>query len=286
MPQPHDPAWANRVCCLYAVLLRAYPKAFRTAFGYEMQQMFRDRYRTAAATNDLPRFAGAMFWDWLRSSVRERFSAAMSLEINSGQEMIEGWWLLALCGIIDATIAGMNFLMLNPDGRFSLRRFALPDTVWDMSVLALAAGACAIAAALWNLGKGSSRLLALHGLALACFGVIGASPLVRGPISFRPISLLFVLMAVSAGALTLRTSQGLRNDARNRRFLIVTGAALFGFACSFPVVGFGLVRLQSPNSYWIWMSSYFSITALSFLSMAISLRRSGPAQLARRLSVL
>ncbi len=77
------------------------------------------------------------------------------------------WWLLALCGIVDAMCAAMNLLMLNPEGSLGLRRFALPNTVWDMSMLALVAGACAITAGLWNSGRGNSWLLSLHGLALS-----------------------------------------------------------------------------------------------------------------------
>src|SRR5262245_16310786 len=99
--------------------------------------------------------------------------------------------------------AAMNLLMLNPDRSLSLRRLALPNTVWDMSMLALMAGACAMTAGLWNSGRGNSWLLSLHGVALGAVGLIGVSPLVRGPLSFRPISLLFVLMAVSVGAFAL-----------------------------------------------------------------------------------
>jgi len=51
------------------------------------------------------------------------------------------WWLLALCGVLDAMHAAMNLLMLNPDASLSLRKFALLDAVWDMGMLALAAGA-------------------------------------------------------------------------------------------------------------------------------------------------
>src|SRR5260370_20104000 len=76
------------------------------------------------------------------------------------------WWLLALCGVVDAMSAAMNFLMRNPDGSLSLRRFALANAVWDMGMLALVTGACAITAGVWNSGKGKSWLLSLHGLAL------------------------------------------------------------------------------------------------------------------------
>jgi len=89
------------------------------------------------------------------------------------------WWLLALCGIADTMCAAMNLLMLNPDGSLSVRRFALQSVVWDMSMLALVAGACAITAGLSNSGERYSWLLSLHGLALAAFGLIGVSPLVN-----------------------------------------------------------------------------------------------------------
>ena len=86
----------------------------------------------------------------------------------------------------------------------------------------------------------------------------------------RPISLLFVLMAVSVGAFALGTAQR-RSGAPNRWFLTVSAAASLGFACSFIAVGFGWVRLGPPPSYWIWMSCYFAFTALCMLSMAVRL---------------
>ena len=92
------------------------------------------------------------------------------------REPSEAWWLLALGGVLDAMHAARNLLMMNPDGAFSVRAFALHNAVRDMGVLALAAGACAVAA------------------------------LVRGPLSFRPVSLLFAVMAVSIGVSTSRTS--------------------------------------------------------------------------------
>ena len=64
-----------------------------------------------------------------------------------------------MCGVLDAMQAAMNLLMLNPDGSLSLRRFGLPNAVWDMGMLALAAGACAIAAGVWSSGRNNSWLL-------------------------------------------------------------------------------------------------------------------------------
>ncbi len=126
------------------------------------------------------------------------------------------WWLLALCGVLDVMHAAMNLLMLNPEGSLSLRRFALPYAVRDMGLLALAAGACAIAVGAWNFGKDRSWLLSLHGLALAGFGLIGVSPLVRGPLRFRPVSLLFAVTAISLGAFALVNAQTLRSGASER----------------------------------------------------------------------
>lgn len=179
------------------------------------------------------------------------------------------WWLLALCGVLDAVHAAMNLLMLSPNGSLSLRRFALPNTVWDMGMLALAAGACAIAAGLWSSGRDHSWLLSLHGLALGAFGLIAVSPLVRGPLSFRPVSLLFVVMAVSIGAFTLGTAQTLRSGVPERWYLGVAGAISIGFAFSFLAVGFDWVRLGSPHSFWVWMSSYFGFCAIFMLWLAL-----------------
>jgi uncharacterized membrane protein HdeD (DUF308 family) len=186
----------------------------------------------------------------------------------------KAWWLLALCGVLDAMHAAMNLLMLSPNGPLGLRRFALPDTVWDMGMLALAAGACAIAAGLWSSGKDNSWLLSLYGLALGAYGLIAVSPLVRGPLSFRPVSLLFVVMAASIGAFALRTAQTLPGGVPERWFLGVAGVASIGFAFSFVAVGFNWVRLGSPYSFWIWMSSYFAFCAIFMLWLALRVRGS------------
>jgi uncharacterized membrane protein HdeD (DUF308 family) len=147
-----------------------------------------------------------------------------------------------------------------------------------MSILALVAGACAIAAGVGNSGRGNSWLLSLHGLALGAYGLIGISPLVRGPLSFRPISLLFVLMAVSVGAFALRSARTLRSGGPDRWFLGVSGAASAVFALSFIAVDFGWVRLGPPHSYWILMSSYFAFCAIFMLYLAVRGRSQGASQ--------
>jgi len=137
------------------------------------------------------------------------------------------------------------------------------------------AGVCAIAAGVWNLGKGNSWLVSLHGLALGAFGLIGISPLVKGPLGFRPISLLFVLMALSLGAFALGNARTRRNRSPYGLFIGVCGVTSLLFACSFVAVGFGWIRIASPFFYWYWMSSYFGFTALCMLSIAVSQHSTG-----------
>jgi len=177
------------------------------------------------------------------------------------------WWLLAWCGIADAILAALNILMLEPGGAVGFRRFALPGAVWDMGMLAVAAGVCAMAAGLWSSLRDHSWLLALHGLALGTFGLIGLSPLVRGPLSFRLVSLVFVVMAVSIGVFALATARRLRGSGLDTAILTVAGAVSLGFAFSFFAVGFHWVTL-GPRSFWIWMASYFGFCAMFMLWMA------------------
>lgn len=186
------------------------------------------------------------------------------------------WWLLALCGVLDALQAAMNLLTLNPF--LDLRRFALPDPVWEMGAVALAAAACAFGAGVWSAGRGNAWLLALHGLALAAFGAIAVSPLPRGPLSFRPVSLLFTVMAASVGAFALAAAKTQSRGVRGRWLLIAAGAAFIGFSFSFIAVGFGLVRLGPPPAYFIWMGSYFAFCAIFMLWLAFHLHHRGPAR--------
>ena len=179
------------------------------------------------------------------------------------------WWLLALCGVLDAMHATINLLMMNPS--LILRRFASVTEVWNMGILALTAGACAIAAGLWSVGKDHSWLLSLHGLALGAFGLIAVFPLVKGPLSFRPVSLLFTVMAGSMGAFALETARTQRRGSRGRWFLIAAGAASISFAFSFIGVGF-FFRLEPPQIFFIWMSSYFVFCAVFMLWLAFRLR--------------
>lgn len=192
------------------------------------------------------------------------------------------WWLLALCAAFDALHAAINLLMSNWNGSLILRRFTAPDVVWAMGWLALAAGACAIAAGIWNSGRGFSWLLVLHGLPLAGFGLIAVSPLVRGPLSFRPVSLLFLLMALSIGIFALELALTPGSGARAGWFLNLIGAVFLAFGISFVAVGAGWIVLRPPQAYWIWMGSYLGLCAIFMLWLALRVHGYGLRQSGRR----
>ena len=63
------------LCRVYALSLYAYPRAFRTRFGRDMQQVFRDRCRAAARTHEVPQFLFMSIRDLFTTSVQERLAA-------------------------------------------------------------------------------------------------------------------------------------------------------------------------------------------------------------------
>ena len=98
------------------------------------------------------------------------------------QTLIKNWWLLAFCGILDATLAALNLFMFAWDGSPAWGTFAIRGASLLMSRIALAAGLCTIAAGIWSFGNGRSWLLVLNGLAFSAYGLIPR--LWRGPLSF------------------------------------------------------------------------------------------------------
>ena len=125
------------------------------------------------------------------------------------QTLTKNWWLLGLCGVLDAIISGIFLIMFNagPD--------ATPMAGWYTEVmllsrLSVAAGVCSIAAGIWK-SKGMSWLLVLNGLALSAFGLI---PLfLKGQsLSFNLFGLLIVVMAISFGLLALAVARIMRHQ--------------------------------------------------------------------------
>ena len=165
--------------------------------------------------------------------------------------MIKNWWLLALSGVLDAMYAALNFFTSDP---------VRMSTVERMGLLALAAGACTVAAGLWSFKRGASWLLVLNGLACTTLGLLLA--FWRGPLAFRTIALLIVVMALSAGIYELAD--------RRRRLLSAAGLASIGFALAFLAFVFHWIKLDpsSPHQTLFWLGSYFAFTAICMLWLA------------------
>ena len=111
------------------------------------------------------------------------------------QKLIKNWWLLALCGVLAATISVIYLIRQDTDGPLTFH--AWHRTIVFLGKLTLATGIFTIVAGIWSFGKGKSRLLVLNGLACSALGAIFA--FWTGPLAFRTVALLIVVMAMSIG---------------------------------------------------------------------------------------
>jgi uncharacterized membrane protein HdeD (DUF308 family) len=185
------------------------------------------------------------------------------------QTLTKTWWLLALAGIFDAVYSVINVFMQRPDGSLALRTFVRRGTVFDMGMLALAAGACTIAAGLWISRNRKAWFFVLNGAALSTLGLIFL--FWRGPLAFRTIALLLIVMAVSAGILALAAALNLRGHVSDKWLLGLAGALAAAFALTFFVLGFGWIRLARPELLNLWMGSFFAFSAICLLGLAVRL---------------
>jgi uncharacterized membrane protein HdeD (DUF308 family) len=193
------------------------------------------------------------------------------------QTLIKNWWLLALCGVLDAIVSVIYLIMRDQDGPITFNDWH--GTIVSLGKLMLAAGACAIAAGIWRSAKGRCWLLVLHGLALAvlggiCYGFTGFS------ISFLTIAMLIILMALSVGILELGISRTLRQrHVVDGWMLGLAGAASFGFALAFFALGFRWIKIE-PGSHadLLWLGFYFGFSAICMLGLALRLHSHGFSQ--------
>jgi uncharacterized membrane protein HdeD (DUF308 family) len=187
------------------------------------------------------------------------------------QTLIKNWWLLALCGVSDAIISAIYLIMRDTDGPVTFQ--AWNGAVVFLGKLALAAGACTIAAGIWRSAKGKCLLLVLNGLALCALGLI-CYKLTHYPISFRTIALLIILMAMSIGVLELLTARTLRRQRHvaDGWFFGLAGVASVGFALAFLALGFHWIKLE-PRSHsdLLWLGCYFGFSAICMLGLALRL---------------
>ena len=194
------------------------------------------------------------------------------------QTLIKNWWLLALCGVLDAIFSVVYLVTQAPDGSLTVRKYAVHGTIVFLGKLALAAGACTIAAGLWRSTKGKSWLLVVNGLALSALGLI-FNNLTHYRISFRTVALLLVVMAMSVGIFELVTARTLRRHVADEWFLGLAGAASVGFALAFLALGFRWIKLEQPESMFLWLSSYFGFSAICMLGLALLLYKLRLSQL-------
>jgi uncharacterized membrane protein HdeD (DUF308 family) len=190
------------------------------------------------------------------------------------QTLVKSWWLLALCGVLDALFAVLIFLLGSPDGSPILRTFFIHNrdaSSW-LGVLALVAGICTIAASVWSSRKDNSWLLVLNGLACSSLGLLFTLGATR-PIAFRTIALVIVIMAMSIGLYELATARTLRGHPIDEWLLGAAGVVSVGFAIAFLAFVLRWIKLDpSPSAQTFhWLGSYFGFTAICMVGLALRL---------------
>jgi uncharacterized membrane protein HdeD (DUF308 family) len=190
--------------------------------------------------------------------------------------LVKNWWLLALCGVLDALFAVLIVLMGSPDGSPNLRALIHNRAAFSqLGLLALAAGICTIAASVWGSRKNNSWLLVLNGLACSSLGLLvtlGAIGATR-PIAFRTIALVIVIMAMSIGLYELATARTLRGHPIDEWLLGAAGVVSVGFAVAFLAFVLRWIKLDpSPSAQTFhWLGSYFGFTAICMVGLALRL---------------
>ena len=156
-------------------------------------------------------------------------------------------------------------------------------TVLFLNRLALAAGACTIAARIWRFAKDTSWLLILNGVALSAYGLI---PLLRkGPLGFDRVALLLVVMAITVGILALAIARTLQRSIADEWFFGLAGAGSVGFALAFLALVNRWIQLERRPfhpSVFLGLCSYFGFTAICMLGLALRLQKLDVSQSGQR----
>jgi len=114
----------------------------------------------------------------------------------------------------------------------------------------------------------------LNGLAFGALGLI--LTFWTGPLAFRTIALLIVVMAMSAGIYKLATARTLRRERHvaDEWLLGAAGLASVGFALVFFAFVFGWIKLEPrPSQTVLWLASYFAFSAICMLGLGLRLHR-------------
>jgi len=186
------------------------------------------------------------------------------------QTLTKNWWLLVLCGVLDAMVSVIYFIMQDQDGPVTFH--AWKGTIALLGKLTLAAGVCTIAAGVWQSAKGKCWPLVLNGLALTALGVI-YTYLTRFRISLLTIALLIILMAVSLGILELVMARWLR---RERWVFGMAAVVSVGFTVAFVALGFHWIKLELGSHLdLVLLGAYFGFTSICMLWLALRLHTQG-----------
>jgi uncharacterized membrane protein HdeD (DUF308 family) len=191
------------------------------------------------------------------------------------QTLSKNWWLLGLCGVLDAIISVVYLFIY----------YTTPEIPGGNGVevflnrLTVAAGVCTIAASLWRSAKGKSWLLLLNGLALSAYGWMAL--FWRGPLSYGFFALLVVVMAMTFGILTLAIARTLRGRAADEWLFGLAGAASIGLALAFLALANHWIQLERrlfhPSAF-LWLCFYFGFSAICMLGLALRLHNLGSSE--------
>jgi len=189
------------------------------------------------------------------------------------QTLTKNWRFLALCGVFHAMMSVLYFVLYHngPDGPLTFQGWN--GAIAFLNRLAIAAGACTIAAGVWRSAKGKSWLLVLNGLALSAYGLI---PVIwrSAPLSFDIFALLVVVMAVAIGILALAVARTLREHLADEWFFAVAGVGSVGFALAFLALvnrWIPLGRRAFHPSVFLWLCVYFGFSAVCVLGLSLRL---------------
>jgi uncharacterized membrane protein HdeD (DUF308 family) len=191
------------------------------------------------------------------------------------QTLVKNWWLLALCSVFDAMLSAIYLVMRGTNGGILWHTWN--GTVVFAGKVAMIAGACSIAAAIWRSRDGKSWALALNGLALAIFGFI-QSGLTRFPISILVFAVLISVMTLSLGFLELGIGRTLSSMGRRADGGFFAATGLLSLIVVLPSLALGLrwIRVQ-PGSHldFLWLGTYFGFAAVCLMALAVRLRWRG-----------
>ena len=186
------------------------------------------------------------------------------------QTLTKNWWLLGLCGVLDAIISVFYLIIYDTS----------PDILGGNGImvflnrLTLAAGACTIAASIWRSAKGKSWLLVLNGLSLSAYGLMAL--FWRGPLSFGFFAFLLAVTAMTFGILALAIARTLRRRVADEWFFGLAGAASVGFALSFLALANHWIQLERrlfhPSAF-LWLCFYFGFSAICMLGLSLRLHK-------------